>query len=160
MYTYVFTAVQRTSNFDLYHWSFYNYSQLVYWRVLWTTCQVNWVQSQVLPFACFVAMGTGIRLPECEILKWTQSCLNLGFPGGASGKESACQCRRWNRYRFDPWVRKIPWSREWQPTPIFLPRQFHGQRNLRGYSPWGCKESDSIERLSTLYIVKAILKHN
>ena len=38
---------------------------------------------------------------------------------------------------FDPWVRKIPWRREWQPTPVFLPGEFHGQRSLMGYSPWG-----------------------
>ena len=41
------------------------------------------------------------------------------------------------------WVRKIPWERKWQPTPVFLPRKSHGQRSLGGYSPWGCKESDT-----------------
>ena len=39
--------------------------------------------------------------------------------------------------RFDPWVRKIPWRREWLPTPVFLPGEFHGQKGLAGYSPWG-----------------------
>ena len=43
-----------------------------------------------------------------------------GFPGGASGKEPTCQCRRCKRYGFDPWVRKIPWRRKWQPIPVFL----------------------------------------
>ena len=43
---------------------------------------------------------------------------------------------------FDPWVRKIPWRREWLPTPVFLPGEFHEQRNLVGYSPWGCIESN------------------
>ena len=46
-------------------------------------------------------------------------------------KNSACQCRR-KRHRFDPWVRKIPWRRGWQPTPIFLPGESHGQRSLAG----------------------------
>ena len=41
------------------------------------------------------------------------------------------------------WVRKIPWRREWQPTPVVLPGEFYGQRSLGGYSPWGGKESDS-----------------
>ena len=50
----------------------------------------------------------------------------LGFPGGASGKVPACQHRRRKRHGFAPWVRKIPWRRAWQPTPIFLP----------GESPW------------------------
>ena len=44
---------------------------------------------------------------------------------------------------FDPWVGKIPWRRPWQPTPIFLPGESHGQRSLAGYSPWGGKELDS-----------------
>ena len=47
------------------------------------------------------------------------------------------QCRRPS---FNPWVGKIPWRREWQPTPVFLPRELHGQRSLAGYSPWGHKE--------------------
>ena len=42
---------------------------------------------------------------------------------------------------FDPWVKKIPWIREWLPTPVFLPGEFHGQRSLVGYSPWDHKES-------------------
>ena len=40
-------------------------------------------------------------------------------------------------------VRKIPWRRKWQPTPVFLLGKYHGQRSLEGYSPWGCKESDT-----------------
>ena len=44
-----------------------------------------------------------------------------------------------------PWVRKIPWRRKWQPTPVFLPGKSHGQRSLVGYSPWGRKESDMTE---------------
>jgi len=36
---------------------------------------------------------------------------------------------------FCPWFRKIPWRREWQPTPVYLPREFYGQRSLAGYNP-------------------------
>ena len=57
-----------------------------------------------------------------------RALLNGGFPGG-SGKGSACQRRR---RRFSPWVRKIPWRRRWQPTPIFLPGKSHGQSSLVG----------------------------
>ena len=46
---------------------------------------------------------------------------------------------------FDPWGRKIPWRRAWQPTPVFLPGESHGQRSLVGYSPWSRKESDTTE---------------
>ena len=49
----------------------------------------------------------------------------------------------------NPWVRKISWSRKLQPTQVFFPGKFHGQRNLAGYSTWGCKESDMTEKLST-----------
>ena len=49
---------------------------------------------------------------------------------------------------FDPWVRKIPWRRKWQPTPVFLPGESHGQRSLAGCSPWGRKESDTTKRLT------------
>ena len=67
-----------------------------------------------------------------------------------SGKKRVCQCRRLKRCGFDPWVRKIPQSRKWQPTPVFLPRKFHGQKNLVGYRPWGHKESETTEHsLST-----------
>ena len=47
--------------------------------------------------------------------------------------------------RFDPWIRKIPWRKAWQSTPIFLPEESHGQRSLVGYSPWGHKELDTTE---------------
>ena len=50
---------------------------------------------------------------------------------------------------FDPWVGKIPWRSTCQPTPVCLPGEFHGQRNLVGYNPWGTKESDMTEWLST-----------
>ena len=57
---------------------------------------------------------------------------NKSFSGGTSGTESACHCRRCG---FDPWVGKISWRRAWQPTPVFLLRESHGQRNLASYSP-------------------------
>ena len=66
----------------------------------------------------------------------TSSVHFLGFPCWLSAKESTCQCRR---HGFDPWVRKIPWRRKWQLTPVFLPRKSHEQRSLAGYSPWGSK---------------------
>ena len=67
-----------------------------------------------------------------------------------SGKEPACQCKR---HRFDPWVRKIPWRRKWQPTRVFLPGESHGQGSLAGYSLWGHRESDKTERLGAITVV-------
>ena len=46
---------------------------------------------------------------------------------------------------FDTWVKKIPWRRKWEPTPVFLPRESHGQKSLAIYSPWGNKELDITE---------------
>ena len=73
--------------------------------------------------------------------------------GGATGRESACQCRRHKRHRLNLWVGKIPWRRARQPTPISLPGEPHGQRSLAGYSLWGCKEVDTTEHLSRTHIL-------
>ena len=56
------------------------------------------------------------------------------LPWWLTSEEPACQCRRGE---FNHWVRKIPWRRKWQPTPVFLPGKSHGKRSLVGYSPWG-----------------------
>ena len=63
----------------------------------------------------------------------------------AQAVKSIClQCRR---PRLDPWVKKIPWRRRWQPTAVLLPGESHGWKSLVGYNPWGRKESDTTERL-------------
>ena len=64
-------------------------------------------------------------------LRWLSVCLQCGRPG------------------FDPWVRKIPWRRKWQSTPVLLPGKSHGQRSLVGYSPWERKESDTTWHLTS-----------
>ena len=51
--------------------------------------------------------------------------MRKGFPGGASGKEYACQYRRHKRHVLNPWVRKISWKKALQPTPVFLPGESH-----------------------------------
>ena len=71
--------------------------------------------------------------------------LNWSFPGGTSGKEPTCQCRRHKRQGFTLWVGKIPWRRAWQPTPVFLPGESHGQRSLAGCSPQSHIQSDRTE---------------
>ena len=82
-------------------------------------------------------------MDEAQSRKELEAPKFQGFPGGASGKEPVCQCRRRKRHEFNPWVRKIPWRRAWQPTPVFLPGESHGQRSLVVYSPWGHKELDT-----------------
>ena len=70
-----------------------------------------------------------------------------GFLGGSDSRESVCNARDPGSIP-DPRVGKIPWRRKWQPTPVFLPGESHGRRNLVGYSPWGHKELDTTERLT------------
>ena len=88
-------------------------------------------------------------------IHWRACYIKWGFPGGASGKEPSCQCRRRG---FDPSVRKIPWRRKWQSTPEFLPGRSHGQRSLVGYGPQGHKESDIFEQLSIHYTTTKMTK--
>ena len=61
----------------------------------------------------------------------------MGFQGGTSDKDPTCQCRRHKRLGFAPWVGKIPWKREWQPTLVFLPGESHGQRSPDGLQSAG-----------------------
>ena len=88
----------------------------------------------------------GKRRSQRQKIKWLDSIsssmdMNLsklweiwGFPGGSDVKRICLQCRKPG---FDPWVRKISWRREWLPIPVFLSGEFHGQRSLVSYSPWG-----------------------
>ena len=81
-----------------------------------------------------------MNLQVLGVLCGSFACVRKGFLGGSGSKESACNA---GDPGFDPRTGKIPWRREWQPTPIFLPREFHGQRSLVGYSSWGHKELDT-----------------
>ena len=76
-----------------------------------------------------------VKFPSQQLHFFKQIPLGSLLPRWFSGKESACQCRRHRRPRFNPWVRKIPWRRKWQPTPVFLPGEFHEQRGLVSHSP-------------------------
>ena len=101
--------------------------------------------------------GNEIRSLEREPSHWpaclrrAEACAGCplvctrGSPAGPSGREYICQCRRRKRHGFNPWVRNVSWSRRWQPTVVFLPRESRGQRSLVGYSPWGPTESDKTE---------------
>ena len=73
----------------------------------------------------------------------------LSFPVWAAREGENQQCRS---PRFDPWVGKIIWRKEWQPIPVFLPGEFHGQRSLMGHSPWGRKELNTTEPLTLHYL--------
>ena len=76
------------------------------------------------------------------------------------GEEPAWQCRRCKRCGFHPWFGKIPWRREWLPSAVFLPGEFHGQSSLVGYSSWGCQESDTTEWLHFHFSLSCIGEGN
>ena len=67
-----------------------------------------------------------------------------GLPWWLSSKRILLPMQETQETLFDPWVRKIPWRRKWQPTPVFLRGKSHGQRSLVG--PWGHKELDTTEQ--------------
>ena len=85
-------------------------------------------------------------------LRWDSHLTGLGFPGGASGKEPACQCRRHKRRGFHPCVGKTPQRRAWQPTPVFLPGESHRQtdRQSTGLQRAGLNWSDQAHILASL----------
>ena len=84
--------------------------------------QCSWGNTQIINFCFFGSLifsGAGRFLSPRDI--WQ------GFPSWLRGKESTCQNRR---HGFNPWVKKMPWKRKWQPTPVFLPGESHGLGSL------------------------------
>ena len=104
------------------------------------SCCVKWSNLAFLTLRKYIFMAK-----DCLIL---ENVSGIGRSGNmvVQVKESTCQCRR---QRFDLWVEKIPWRRKWQPTPVFLPGESHGQRSLAHYSPWSQKELDVTKQLNT-----------
>ena len=92
------------------------------------------------------------QLEDWPFLAWElflSSWPRLDFLGGSVVKNQLANGRRRRRCGFSPCVWKIPWRRNWQPTPVFLPGESHGWKSLEGYNPRGHKEADTPERLST-----------
>ena len=96
-------------------------------------CSVSWAKKRVR--LAILELGEDLN----ELL------IGMGFSSGANGEEFVCRCRR---LRFNPWVGKTPWRRKWQPTPVFLPGESHGQRSLVGYSPWSRMSRTQLKWLS------------
>ena len=118
-------------------------------------------QSHFLGFQVFwcrveISLGRRAKVPGLESFTKTfvgvlaDVIIDVGFPGGASGKEFSCQSRR---HMFDPWVGKIPWRRAWQPTPVFLPGECLKQRSLAGTTVHGVTKGQTrLTRLSRVDI--------
>ena len=94
---------------------------------------------------------TGLkRLSSSSSSSSSSSRALWAFSSGANGREPACQCRRQKRHGFIPYVRKISWRKAWEPTPVFLPGESHGQRNLVATVHSVAKSTTQLKRLSTL----------
>ena len=98
---------------------------------LWVWCFCS------LQFVLHAWLGNRIKGSFCKCYRFF-----MGFPGGSDGKESS-----WNAGDLGSITEsgRFPQRREWLPTPVFLPGEFHGQRSLLGYSPWGHWELDTTE---------------
>ena len=128
-------------------WDFRKIILTVLWRidVSGETSGGNTSFSSVFQEKCFkeIQASAGKFRDPCgrqwpsDFVFFFSIALAWGFPGGTTSKEPACQCKRCRRRRFNPGVGKIPRRRQWQPTPVFLPGESHGQRSLAGYSPCG-----------------------
>ena len=130
---------------------------------------INWpcsLKEKINILQSYWELRESIKSWKIQFRKWSGNFLGrkknldgnpITFPNGACDKESTCQCWRCKRCRFYPWVGRIPWRRKWHPTPAVLNGKFHGQRSLVGYSPWGHRELDTTERLSTSHWPIAIL---
>ena len=101
-----------------------------------------------LGFSTDVCIGVGLldRMVTVFLAFWEPPYCFPGFPGGTVGKNLPANAGDARDAGLIPGLGRFPWSRKWQPTPIFLPGKSHGQRSLVGYSPWGYNELDVTER--------------
>ena len=101
-------------------------------------------------YSCMVAgnYGTSFEITGivfgASVVKFRKQTIGIEAAIVITATFTPCN-RRYQRCGFNPWVGEIPWRRKWQPAPVFLPGQFHGQRILVGYSPWDHNESDKTE---------------
>ena len=106
-------AVQGTLKSLLQHHS---------WKVS-MLCFPAFLYTHTNTYTCIIYIYTHI---------WPFMCIYMSFPGGSDGKKICLHC---GKARLYPWVRKIPWRREWLPISVFLPGESHGQKSLAGYCP-------------------------
>ena len=119
----------------------------------WQRVRHDWAHEHRIPLRSWKSTQNQDIFPSSMVLVTEELTSSLVIPRSPSDEDSAYQCKRCKRLGFDPWVGNIPWSRKWQPTPVFLPRKFHGQRSLVGYSPWSHKESHTTEHHTCIYYI-------
>ena len=146
--------------------------------VVYIFCDVLLLFNNILWDSCILYMLTEFFLLLCSIPSYDSNVSNIFIHSSVDGylrtnifffasllaqmvkNPPAMRVRsHWVRLGFDPWVGKIPWRREQLPNPVFWPGEFHGQRSLAGYSPWGCKELNTTEWLSLSLFFFTISNH-
>ena len=99
-------------------------------------------------FSSIPLVSMSIFMLELHYFDYSSPSLSWTFQVALMVRNPPATAGRHKRFRFDPWVGKIPWRWESQPSPVFLPGESHRQRSLVGYSPWDHKELDTTERLT------------
>ena len=114
------------------------------WKVIQWEVKTQWkIKNQIRSETAFDKLKEKISKLECrshetfqktwkkdKVSDYIKGRLKHRLPRWLSGKKFSCQCRRHKSLRFNRWVRKVPWRRKWQPTPVVLPRKIHGQWSL------------------------------
>ena len=116
-------------------------------------CQMAWWSSNIK--LCFSDLCDVPRV-AIQVIWKDLNMLGIkvsGLPWWLRQWRTCLQC--W-RPGFDPWVRKIPWRREWLLSPLFLPRESHEQRSLLGFSPWNHKELDITGWLTHIKVITSV----
>ena len=122
--------------------------------------RASFITVQDKSVTCWLEAGLRLKPPRCALkMEWPIRCLSpwyfyflnngliyTDFLGGTIVKNLPAYA---GDTRDNLWIRKIPWNRKWQPVPLFLPGEFHEQRRLTSYSPWGLKESNTTEQRHT-----------
>ena len=132
--------------FSFFEESLYYFPQWLYQFTFSPTVQEGYFPSTSSPSLVICRHFDDSHYARCEVVShccFDSIYLITGLLRWHQCKESTCQCRRYKTCQFDPWVRKIPWRRKWQPTPVHLPQEFYGKRSLAGYSPWGHRVGDN-----------------
>ena len=135
------TSSSKKQVYPSFVFLFYSSPKQLGW---YPTCFVEWFSPPSPFFFLTQLTGSNVNL----IQKQPSEIYNISPFWASLGLRQQRVCLQCRRLGFDPWVKKIPWRRESQPTPVFLPEEFHGQRSLAGCSPWGHKELDTSEWLT------------
>ena len=131
----------KKSNKDFWHiWT--NHSTMKYFKFLHSVFSV-WKLESLINNSKGLAK-TKLKSKSSSWVTFVKCSINCKYSSTwASLVAQQCRiCLQRRSCRFDPWAGKIPWRRAWQPTPVILSGESHGQRSLVGYNPQGCKESD------------------